>query len=411
MGLGRLLTRSTVYTATDTVTGAMATYTITDGLSPDFISGGTYRGAMGVPGAWRASILLSDLLGQVPWNAYRQFIGQPEERLDPTPPLLEQPSPPDTRMTTFSSLGLDLIYHGNGIGVVAARNFAGWPTAFVPTPAEAVGVRRVPQNDPSPLPPGSIEYAIGDLRLGSQDVIHIKGPCQPGALRGMGVLEAHLSTLNLAAGQQRQAQAITNHGVPTGIIESSDPDLSDEEAANLKATWMANQATRTVQVINSQTKFTPLSWNPEELQLVEARKFTLTELELIFGLPVGWLGGMNSARQYSNVEMDAVNLLKFSLNGHLARFEQTFSLAMPRGTQARATVDAVLRADTLTRYQAYAIGLKNKFLATDEVREMEHRPPLPKQPAPMPADGEQDADGQMPTPISMAGRRRMKGGM
>lgn len=412
MGLGRLLTRSTVYTATETVTGATATYTIVDGLSPDFVSPGSYRGAMTVPGAWRASLLLSGLLGMLPWNAYRQPVGKPEERIDPTPPLLEQPAPPDTRMTTFRSLALDLIYHGNGIGLVAARNAQGWPTAMVPVPAVSVSNRRVPVDDPvSYLPPGSIEYQVGTLRLAAQDVIHIKGPCEPGALRGMGVLEAHMNTLNLANDQAKQARDVSRHGVPSGIIKSDDPDLTDVEALDMKAKWMANQASRTVQVINSSTSFTPLAWNPEQMQLIEARRFTNAELELIFGLPSGWLGGMTSARQYSNIEQDAINLLRFSLGDHLAQFEQTLSLAMPRGTVARGTVDAVLRADTLSRYQAHAIALSNRFLTVDEVRDIEHRPPLPQQPAPELAGGEQEADGQMPIPIDMAGRRRMKGGM
>ena len=77
MGLGRLLTRSTRYTATDTVTGASATYVVVDGLAPDFVSPGTYRGVMSIPGAWRASVLLSDLLGQFPWDCYREYAGQP----------------------------------------------------------------------------------------------------------------------------------------------------------------------------------------------------------------------------------------------------------------------------------------------------------------------------------------------
>jgi HK97 family phage portal protein len=219
------------------------------------------------------------------------------------------------------------------------------------------------------------------LTLGSQDLIHIKGPCQPGAVRGMGVLETQLNTLSLAQEQGRQARSISTHGVPTGILESSNPDLTDDEARDLKADWMRNQQNRTVAVLNPSTKFTPLSWNPEQLQLVEARKMTINELELIFGLPVGWLGGMNSARQYSNIEQDAVNLLKFSLGDHFAQFEQTLSLAFPRGTVARANLDAVLRADTLTRYQAHALGIQNGFLTIDEARDLEHRAPLPEKPA------------------------------
>lgn len=398
MGLGRLLTRSTRYTATDTVSGVSQNFTIIDNVGPDFISPGTYRGAMGIPGAWRAAVLLSDLIGQIPWDAYREFAGQPEEKIFPTPPLLEQPAPPDTRMTTFSSWALDLIWHGNAIGIVAARNYNNWPTAAVAVPANMVQVRRVTPYMDSPLPVGALEYSIGSMRgLGSQDVIHIKGPCEPGAVRGQGVLENHLSTFDLAAEQSRQARSLSAHGVPSGVLESSNPDLTEAEAADMKAQWLANQRTRSIAVTNASTKFVPLSWNPEQLQLVEGRKMTINELELVFGLPVGWLGGMNSARQYSNIEQDAVNLLKFSLSGHLARFEQTLTLAFPRGTCVRGNTDAVLRADTLTRYQAHAIALTNNFLSVDEVRDLEHRPPMPEKPA-IPDEYSPNPDGIGQTP-------------
>lgn len=381
MGLGRLLTRSTRYTATDTVTGASQSYVVIDNLGPEFVNPGTYRGGMSVPGAWRASVLLSDLLGQVPWDAYREYAGAPEEKMVPTPPLLEQPSPPDTRMTTFSSWALDLIWHGNAIGVIAARNFAGWPTAVYPVPATSCSVRRVTAYMDTPLPVGALEYTIGALKqLGSQDVLHIKGPCEPGAVRGMGVLEAHLNTFSLAQEQSKQARSVSNHGVPTGVLKSDNPDLTVDEAQDMKAQWLANQANRSIAVLNASTSFTPLSWNPEQLQLVEARKMTLTELELVFGLPVGWLGGQTSSRTYANIEQDAANLLKFSLGGHLARFEQTLTLAFPRGTRTRANLDAILRSDTKTRYEAHQIGIQAGFLTVNEARDYEHRPPLPDKP-------------------------------
>lgn len=380
MGLGRLLMRSTVITASDTVTGVTGTYTIVDNLAPDW-SSASYRGGMGIPGAWRAALMLSGLLGRVPWDAYRKPVGLPEVKLEPRPPLLEQPNAPDTRMTTFRAWGLDYIWHGNAIGVVAARNALGWPTAAYPVPAAYVGVRRVTKWMDSPLPVGSLEYSIGDMRLGAQDVIHIKGPCEPGAVRGLGVLECHLNTLTLAQDQARQARSISSHGVPTGVLYSSNPDLTDNEAADLKASWLQSQANRTVAVLNPSTKFEALSWNPEEMQLVEARKFSLNELELIFGLPVGWLGGTDSSRKYSNMSQDDLHMLKYSLGDHLEQFEQTLSLAFPRGTTARANLAAILRADLLTRYQAYEIGIKNGFLLKDEAREDDYRPPLPEKPA------------------------------
>lgn len=381
-------------------TRAITEFAIIDGqqVFGSELASTAYRGGMTIPGAWRAAVLLSDLLGLVPWHAFRERAGKPIERLFPTPLLLEQPNPPDTRMTTFSSWGLDLIWDGNAIGVIAARNAFGWPTAAIAVPASWVGVRRVDDWRTSPLPVGTIEYKIGSLSLGADEVIHIKGPCAPGALRGMGVLEAHMSTLELADEQNRQARSITQHGVPTGVLKSDNPDLTKTEATDLKTGWLASQRDRTIAVLNATTSFQPLAWNPKDSQMIEARTFTLTELELIFGLPVGWLGGMNSARQYSNIEQDAVNLLKFSLGGHLARFEQTLSLHFPRGTTAKANLDVVLRPDTLTRYQAHAIALGGApFMEVDEVRELEDRPPMPEPPEPPPPPPTDDEPPTDPT--------------
>jgi HK97 family phage portal protein len=246
----------------------------------------------------------------------------------------------------------------------------------VPVPAASVGVRRVSQYMDSPLPVGQLEYSIGSMRLGSRDLIHFKGPCEPGAVRGLGVLENHLNTLNLAEEQSRQARSISQHGVPTGVLTTSNPDASQDDMRAAKSAWLESQRDRTIAALGPTIEFTPLSWNPEELQMVEARRFTLSELELIFQLPVGWLGGAHSSKTYSNLEADAINLLKFGLQPDVTQFEQTLTLALPRGTCARAHLDSILRADTMTRYQAHAIALANGFKTKDEVRDEEHLPPL-----------------------------------
>jgi HK97 family phage portal protein len=393
MGLAQLFTRDVQYAVTDTSTGQSSTFTIVDGLAPDW-SAGAYSGGMALPGAWRCALLLSDLLGGVPWHAYRDH-GGVEELIDPTPPFLEQPAPPDPRMVTFSSMALDLIWHGNAIALIAGRNRYGWPTSYLPQPAECVDVKRATQYDGTGLALGAVGYRVGSTWYSAADVVHVKGPCRPGALRGMGVLENHLNnTLALATEQGRQARSLQGSGIPTGVLRVEDtPEepLDQEEADTVKASWLRSQRDRTVAVLNSRTSFTPLAWNPSETQLLEARRFSLHETALIFGLDPSWLGVAGDSMTYQNIEQQAVNLIKFSVGGHLARFEQTLSLHMPRGTKARANLDAVLRADTLTRYQAHAIAIEKGFLTDDEVRALENRPPLtPAQraaraPAPRPA--------------------------
>ncbi|HEY9413358.1 MAG TPA: phage portal protein, partial [Pseudonocardia sp.] len=207
MGLGKMLARSTRISVTDTVTGASGTYTVVDNLGPDWPTGGaTYRGGMTIPGAWRAANLIADLLGGMPWDAYRRRAGQPVELLDPQPPLLEQPYPQETRVDTISAWVLDYLWEGNAVGVIAARNAENWPTAVVPVAAETVQVRRVK---------GELKYRVNDESFDAEDILHVKGPHKPGATRGMGVLEAHLDSLTLASEQGRQARSLSRHGVPT----------------------------------------------------------------------------------------------------------------------------------------------------------------------------------------------------
>jgi hypothetical protein len=80
------------------------------------------------------------------------------------------------------------------------------------------------------------------------------------------------------------------------------------------------------------------------------------------------------------MSQDDVAFMKWSMGDHIEQFEQTLTLAFARGTSVRANQDAVLQADTLTRYQAHQIGITTGFLTIDEAREYEHRPPLPDKP-------------------------------
>lgn len=387
MGLGKAFTRNLVYQATNTTSGASNTYTVfTDGgpgMYADWSFGEYhYLGGMNIPGAWRAATLLSGLMGRIPWDAFRDLGPDPLNKIEPLPALLRQPAPPDTRMTTMSSLALDLLWEGNAIALVATRDSNGWPTSILPIPARWVHVRRAQQADVAilQLPVGAIIYQIANIWYSSDDIIHIKGPCRPGALRGTGVLENHLpTTLQLAMELERQAAQVGKQGVPSGLLKSSNPDMTAEEATDIKTAWLASQRDRTVAVLNETTDFLPLAWNPSETQLLEARKFSLHELALIFGIDPSWLGVSGASMTYSNVEQEAINLIKFSLGDHVARFEEAFTNAMPRGTQAKANLDFLLRGDTLTRFRAHEIGIRAGFLTRNEARLLEDRPPLTAQ--------------------------------
>jgi HK97 family phage portal protein len=385
MALGRLLTRRGRRDQHERAAGA-GFQVVIDG-QPVNHPMSLYRGGMGIPGAWRSSLIIADLLGSVPWDAWREVDGLPAEKVMPRPMLLEQPSVEDERMTTFSSWGLDLVWHGNAVGIWAARDGDGVPQAVVPVPAEYVGVRRVGWEYQARLPIGPIKYQIGGREFDPWEILHIKGPCPPGEVRGFGVLEAHLTglsspadagTLDLARELQRQAQSISQHGVPSGYLKTENPDTTPEQLKENKRVWLESQRDRTIAALNAAVEFEAIAWNPTDMQLLEARKMSLLEQALVFGLPPSFLGVETSNRTYRNDNAEDVKLVKWTMRGHLGRFEAALSRALPPGEKAMANVDDVVRADMLTRYQAHALALgKKPWRTTNEVRRAEGEPPLP----------------------------------
>lgn len=391
-GVASWLNRDLVYTVTDTADPDFSeTYTVLDAsgvLTPDWGVGyGKYSGGMSVPGAWRAATMRADQLAKFPWHLYRSRGDGTSQRLR-TPILLEQPAPPFTRMTTFAALALDLVWHGNAIALVASRDAAGWPTALLPVDADRVEVGRNPQG-------GRLVYRIdGDQQktYDQADVLHVMGHSRPGDLRGMGVLEQHLKWLQASAGLARQANNV-QHGVPTGVLEGSDPDVTPEELATGKRDWLQAQSTRTIAALPPGVKFTPISWNPEQMQLVEARKFDLATCALIFGIPGYWLGAESNGFTYSSAEWEGRNLLKYTAVGaDVVRFEQAMTGLFPRGQYVQANPDAILRGSTQERYAAHEIGVRAGFLEINEVRVLEDLPIFPVDP---PSDPEVTAALQL----------------
>ena len=381
--LGELFSRSYKWSVENTVTGETSDFTIvTDGQGAYPEWGSDY--ILTIPAVFKATTLLSDVIGSFPWDAYNSAgssIGSE---------LLNQPYPPESRAVTLSALTMDYLLNGNAVAIYTAYDSDGVPTAMVPVPADHVGVK---------MEGGRRVYSIGDKTYDQDEIYHVKGPARPGSLRGLSRNEQFYGTFQLSKDQERAAKGASNSGVPTGLLKVTNPDATVEDLRATKTGWMNAQATRTVAVLNATTEFEALSWNPTEAQLIEARKFTIHEVGLIFGLPLKFLGVDSASMTYGNAETEALDLLKFTVGPILVRFEQEFASALPRGTYVKANTDSLLKSDTLTRYQAHEIGIRSGWLLKSEVRALEDLavvPDIDNPPEPTTAeddDPKEEADG------------------
>jgi HK97 family phage portal protein len=361
--LARLLKRqiqpNTVYTSSGYVDSLGRVGRFFQGSwSATYVDGKT---ALGIPAIWRGVTLIADAIGALSIHAYRKG-----ELVYQTPKILDRPVPTETRMETYAAMAASLIVHGNYVAVLGEPGANGLPEYFYPVEVDRVQVSR--ESD------GRIVYRIDEKVYDKSEILHIKYFTMPGALVGEGILAAQKQAIGKGIAINEYASRYFDGGVlPSAVIKSSNPDLSQEEADALKTAWMSmySARNRAPAVLNASTSFEVLSSNAQESQLIEAQQQSLVEAANILGLPAYYLGAPNSSRTYTNVEQENLQLVRWSIQPIAERIEQAMSDLLVRGQYAKFNYDSLLRTDTLSRYQAHKIALEAGFLTIDEVREYE----------------------------------------
>jgi HK97 family phage portal protein len=331
-----------------------------------------YRGALALPGAWRAAKLKSDLVASLPMRA--KTLNSDGQEVEVYSALLKQPSPPELRATTMSSLYLDYELNGNAISVITYDQITGEPDGIIPVQADRVNIRRTEIELPD-IPRGSIQYVIDGQIFRPDQILHIKNLCAPGALRGIGVLEAHMETLELGHDLNSEARKVAKNAAPMSIVTAENGDVNESELKLAKEAWDKAEMGNRTAFLNKAFTYHAVAWDPSKRQLIEARRFELHDLALIFNIPLYFLGADQSSKTYSNVEQEAINLQRYSLSGDIARFEEGFSQLMPFGQWAELDLTKLLRADTKSQYEALQIAVGGAFMKPDEARKILGLPP------------------------------------
>lgn len=309
--------------------------------------------------------LIADQVASLPLHAQKDG-----ERLEKSPSLVQKPNPFESRQETIFAIVASLLMHGNAICILGGFDRLQYPTVLYPVDPTQVAFRMVD---------GELFYKINGVLYSRSDVLHIKGFTLPGHPLGMGVIQTQTNALSHGlALHDYAARHFSESAVPPGIITFSD-EVTAEEAKQFKREWVSvhGGGSREPAVLTAGATFKEYNLTPEVSQFIESRKFSAAEICNMFGVPQSFLGVPGDTRTYSNVEQESLNFLKWCLSPWLVRIENAFSELLPRGTEAKFNVDALLRTDTKTRYEAHAIGLSSKFLTVNEVRALENRTPLP----------------------------------
>jgi HK97 family phage portal protein len=332
--------------------------------------------ALAVPAFWRGHNYVCGTIGMLPVAAWRDT-----EQIDPQPQVLRQPDVNQTPMAFWAEIVSSLTLYGNAICVIASINGLGYPTALRPIHPTLAAWR--PVGDPNNPTVGA--WYISGRVIDPTQVWHIKSfVSRPGQPVGMGLLNAAPEGVAAArALMDYSSSYFAGGGVPPGILKIHRPEITQDQADDAKAKWIQKYAGRAEPaVLNDLTDFQPLAFNPVDSQMIEARQFSLIDVALLWGLPPTKLGAAVASGTYRNAEMEEVQARNDAVTPWARLLEQAVSIdLLARGQKAEWRIDAYLRTDTLSRFQAYQVALggpgpQSAWILKDEVRGLENMDPL-----------------------------------
>ncbi|MDN7924399.1 phage portal protein [Burkholderia vietnamiensis] len=210
-------------------------------------------------------------------------------------------------------------------------------------------------------------------------VLHIRGFSLDGLL-GLSPIGLARETLGLAmAAEQVGNEAFSDGFVPPIVLEVSERADKDQRAT-YRREWvdLIRQRRNGPPVISGGMKLHALRLSMADLQFIESRRFSITEIARLFRIPLHMLGDLERATN-NNIEQLSLEFVKYTLAPWIKRWEQRLNLTLlsrderTRGLYMKFNVDALLRGDIKSRYEAYRIGLEGRILNANDVREMEDR--------------------------------------
>lgn len=171
---------------------------------------------------------------------------------------------------------------------------------------------------------GETEYRICVLRNPLSPVL------EDGTV--LGVFGLSPSAFELASSIDTYTAGTFRSGVPAGYLRATTPGLTQSQADELKAKWLAAHGgdRRSIAVLNATTEFHPISFSPVDAEAVAIKRMGIGDVAMAFGLPPEVLGvSLSNSSTYVNVGDTWDRLRAFGLSAWIAEVEDALSALAP----------------------------------------------------------------------------------
>ncbi len=343
--------------------------------------------AVGLSATWACVQLIAGTIASLPLMVYRTDSRGIRTVARDHPlyfVLHDSPNYDQTAVDFWEFMAAAVELQGNAYALMERRS-DGALNALHPIRPDLVRVRR--------LDDGSLEYEWTEdgrriVKPGEQ-MLHIRGAMSDG-ISGTSTLSACRSVFEDALAAETAAGAMFQNGVnPSGILSTADSvALSKEQREQLEKLlqekYVGAMRNGRPMLLDNGLKWTQLSINPQDAQMLESRKFSGEQICRLFGVPPAMVGFGDKASNWgTGKEVDVLGFQKFTLRKRLKRIEQALLKQLVPLAERRAqgitiefNFEGLLRGDTASRYEAYEKAIRMGIATRNECRALENLPPI-----------------------------------
>ena len=335
--------------------------------------------AMQISAVWAAVNLKATTLASMDLKFYRMTNnGREEVRDHPLAKLFSyKPNRSQTRTEFFETLGLNLYLTGNAYCIIQ-RDTGGRIVGLLPIMSNQV--------EPELLVDGSMIYRYNNGRdvtvYAEENIWHIM--LMGNGVKGLSPLEYAANAIGMAiSGEEWSSNVIGNGGKPTGVL-TYDKVLTGEQREILKDKFrhLREGPTDALMVLEAGMQYQQISLSPQDVQLLEARRFQINDIARFFNVPSVMINDTSGSTVWgSGIEQIITGWYKLGLRPELERIESSIKCHLMSRTESEQIsvafdFEELLRTDFQARVDTGARAVGAGLMTRNEWRKREWLPEI-----------------------------------
>lgn len=360
---------------------------LTDALIGSRTSSGqrvTPKTALGLIPLMGAVTLISNSVGKLPLKVYRDLDGEKEEQRDHRAwrMLHDSPNPLMPARKFWQLMAVHLLLYANAFAEKRRSDLILVDELWPLDPA-TITIRW----DPNTRTKTFVQYEgqRNERVFSEDDVIHFMDLSLDGIAGISRITECRMGLGTAQAREEFEGTFYKQGAVMSGVVEHPGKPTSTEATKNLRDSiagiYGGSRKAHQVGVLWEGANFRPLTYALQDLEFVQSKQLSATEIAVLFNLPPARLGGITGdSLTYATVEGNQIQTTQDAIEPWTTNIQACVSNdpnIFPQSSYfAEFALEALMRGDHTSRADYYQKMAAVKAITVNEIRARENLPPL-----------------------------------